>query len=175
MVDINSIKGTAPSGSEIYIYSDDYFPYNDSGFTDSTTPGNTGVYHFLNLEPGIYNILCKYQTGDTSVFAQQISVQAQDHPDTDTVMLTITGTIKGVLIDTLDKPVNGAYAYIKGSPYYTATNNLGEYLLTKIPDGRYTLEFITTNRNSWVKEPPVTVSVTVTAGKSTEMKPVIYK
>ncbi|HEX2959948.1 MAG TPA: carboxypeptidase-like regulatory domain-containing protein [Chitinispirillaceae bacterium] len=172
----NGIQGTAPSGTEIHLFSDEYYPYNDSGYTRSITVSDAGTYQFLNLESGNYNILFTYATSDTSVFVQRISVEASDHSDTDTVTFSITGTLKGTLIDTLSKPVRGAYAYIKGSPYYATTNDLGEYVLAKIPGGRYTLEFKLTNSNStWMTKSPVSVSVGVTSGKVTEIEPVTYK
>jgi hypothetical protein len=174
--DVNSIKGTAPAGSEIDIFSDDYFPFIDSGFTNNAIVNSTGSFQFFNLQPGSYNILCTYPKSDASVFVQKISVQTWDRPQTDTVTLTITGAIKGSLLDSLNKPVKNAYAYIKGSPFYAATNELGEFALNKIPDGMYTVIFKRTDTNSnSIKGPPVSVSVDVTAGKATEIEPVTYK
>jgi hypothetical protein len=174
--DMNSIKGTAPAGSEIYIFSDDYFPFSDSGFTNSAIVSDTGSFHFFNLMPGSYNILCTYPKSNASVFVQKISIQTWDRSQTDTVTLTITGVIKGTLVDSLNKPVINAYAYIKGSPFYTTTNDLGEFALNKIPDGMYTVIFKRTDTNSTsIKGPPVSVSVVVTAGKATEIESVTYK
>lgn len=173
---VNSINGTAPAGTEIRLFSNNYHPYNDSGYTDSITVSDTGTYQFSNLESGNYNILFTYTTDDTSIFVQQISVGAIYHSDTDTVTLAATGAVKGTLIDTLSKPVRDAYAYIKGSPFYATTNDSGEYVLSKIPDGLYTVSFTIKSRNAnAIKGSPVSVSANVTAGKATEIEPVIYK
>jgi hypothetical protein len=171
---LNSIKGTAPVGTEILIFSDDYYPFNDSGFTDNISVSNSKTFQFLNLESGNYNLFCTRAASDTSVFIQQISVQATHYSDT--VSFAITGAIKGALVDSLNKPLKGVYAYIKGSPFFASTNDLGEFELARIPDGVYSVLFKRTDTNStWIKGPPVSVSVAVTAGKATEITPVVYK
>jgi hypothetical protein len=170
------IAGSAPNGFEIRLFADDFYPFNDSGFSRSVTVSDSGTFQFLNLQSGNYNIYCKSSAGDTSVFIQQIVVQATDHSNTDTVALATVGIIEGKLVDTLSKPVRGGYAYIKGSPFFATTNDSGEYQLTTIPQGRYNLEFFVKNRSpNGIKGPPVSVSVDVSAGKTTVTEPVIYK
>lgn len=173
---VNSISGTAPEGFGIHVFSENYYPFNDSGFTESTTVGAAGTFKFSNLESGIYNMYCKSDAYDSSLFIQQIKVQPADRFDTDTVTITTPGNIDGKLIDTLYKPVKGAYAYIRGSSFFALTNDSGEYVVNHIPEGMYTVEFTIRNRgNSVTKGPPVSVSVNVFAGRATEIEPVIFK
>lgn len=172
----NSISGTAPRGFGIHVFSENYYPFNDSGFTDSTIVGAVGTFKFPNLQSGTYNMYCKSDAGDSSLFIQQIKVQPPDRFDTDTVTITTSGSIDGKLIDTLYKPVKGAYAYIRGSSFFARTNDSGKYVINHIPEGMYTVEFTIINRyNGVTKNPPVSVSVNVLAGRATETETVIFK
>jgi hypothetical protein len=169
------IEGIAPSGSEVRIYAENFYPYNDSGFKMNSIVNDSGEFRFDTLKPGNYNLYCKSGMRDSAIFVQKIQVALSNIADTDTVTLTKSGAVKGTLIDTLSKPVVSAYAFIKGSPFFVLTNAEGTYSFSNIPQGTYSISFIDVNRNGHPIKGGTSISVDVTAGRATELEPFVYK
>jgi hypothetical protein len=169
------IEGTAPSGSEVRIYAENYCPYNDSGFRMNSIVNDSGEFRFDKLKPGNYNFYCKSAIRDSAIFVQKIQVALSNSADNDTVAFTGSGSVEGKLIDTLSKPVVNAYAFIKGSPFFVLTNAEGAFSFSKIPQGKYSISFVDINRNGHPVKGGTYISVDVSAGRATELEPVVYK
>ena len=173
----DSIKGVGPSGAEVRIFAANYFPYNDSGFADTVTADQSGAFEFPGLTPGIYNVYSTSITNDLSVFISSIAIATSDNglPDTVEATFDTTGSIAGELVDTLKMPIENAYVFLQGSPFWTMTDNNGAYRLLKVPGGKYALTFIANNRNANWSTGPLTVSAKIIAGRETAMGQVTFE
>ncbi|MDO5575866.1 MAG: carboxypeptidase-like regulatory domain-containing protein [Fibrobacter sp.] len=173
---VNCIEGTAPNGFMVNIYSSDFYPHTNKGYTKYAIVDSSKIYKFGNLESGkYYNLYCYSIANDTSVFIQKIYVGNSNSTLVDTIDFTTTGTVSGNLVDTNGEPIQGADVYIVGSPFYNITNESGSYILNKIPAGSYEIVFSYESRFETNDNPSESVSVEVKANKVNKIDTVVYK
>lgn len=168
------IYGTAPVGHTIYLFSSDYCPYNDSGFSSTVNSDTSGTFSFNNIEEGEYALYCKLSNSDLSAFVQLIQIQSYNLNTSDTVAFDENGSFSGKLIDSSGTPMSQFNVYISGSPFFTITDSLGIYVLDNIPEGNYMLTFIESPNNNNSPKKKRTIAVSVDAGKNTAVDPVIF-
>lgn len=102
-----------------------------------------GSYSISNVPPGKYTVYSVSSIG-LSAFMENVEVEAGK---TVIVNLTLvpTGSIKGILLpfheDTLAGPVNlsGLLIYIPGTSYSAASDSAGDFIISNIPVGSYTI------------------------------------
>lgn len=167
------IYGTAPVGHTIYLFSSDYYPYNDSGFSSTATADSSGTFSFNNLENGEYALYCKLAGSDLSVFFKLI---LGSWGNTDTVFaFGENGSFSGKLIDDSGVPLSLYNVYIPGSPFFTVTDSSGVFVIDRIPEGNYKVYFSRSSNdiNSPTKSRK-TIEVTIDAGKKTVVDPVTF-
>lgn len=168
------IYGTAPAGNKVYLFSNHYCPYNDSGFSSVSKTDTSGSFSFNNLAEGEYTIYCKLANSDSSVIIQSIQVQSNHWSTPDTVEFDENGSFSGKLIDSSGIALSQSYVYISGSPFFTITDSSGIYILKAVPKGNYLVTF---SKESNGINPPNknrTIAVAVNAGKNTAIDPATY-
>lgn len=169
----DSIYGTAPVGHTIYLFSSDYCPYNDSGFSRTAIADSSGAFSFNNLKNGEYAVYCKLADSDLSVFVKLI---LGSWGNTDTVFaFGENGSFSGKLIDATGVPLSLYNVYIPGSPFFTVTDSSGGFVIDSIPEGNYKVYFSRNSNdvNSPTKSRKI-IEVTIGAGKETVVDPVTF-
>lgn len=138
----NLISGTTQPNARIYIFDQEYRPFkNPAGFEDSTIADSTGSFTLVSSREGRINLLVQNELKGTSGFIANIPVYS-DSVFADTLdSLCQPGFLKGKAIDSAGGIFALSYAFIKGSPFYTVTNNNGDFLLGPLPAGRFRIGF----------------------------------
>lgn len=169
------IYGTAPVGQTVYLFSSDYYPYNDSGFSRTTITDGSGAFSFNNLEIGEYAIYCKLADSDLSVFVKLTLNRSDGWGITDTVFpFGENGSFSGKLIDATGVPLSLYDVYIPGSPFFTVTDSSGAFVIDNIPEGNYMVYFSRSSNDINSPRKRKIIEVTVEAGKKTAVDPVTF-
>lgn len=135
------ISGKSIPDLSIFIYKDNYLPYSiNKGFCDSIISDDSGHFAFTSIPSGYYNLLAREKVGEKSVFIKRIPVFTDS-----TKLLYDTlrkpGFLTGISTDKAGNNLVLSYVFVKGSPFYTVTNNSGKFLLGPLPPNSYTLSF----------------------------------
>ncbi|NLL14922.1 MAG: carboxypeptidase regulatory-like domain-containing protein [Fibrobacter sp.] len=171
-----SIYGTAPVGHTIYLFSSDYCPYNDSGFSSTAIADSSGAFSFNNLEIGEYAVYCKLADSDLSVFVKLMLNRSDGWGIADTVFaFGENGSFSGKLTDATGVPLSLYDVYIPGSPFFTVTDSSGGFVIDSVPEGNYRVYFSKSSNdiNSPTKSRKI-IEVTIEAGKKTVVDPVTF-
>jgi hypothetical protein len=131
------IEGKAMPLATARLYSQDWLPFLDSGsFADSLAADSSGVFAFLSVPRGYYNLIIFSADQKNSGIFQNIPCQpAVSWADT-IDSLKAPGFLHGfatILADTLAF----SYAYVKGTPFYALTDVHGEFSIKALPPSRY--------------------------------------
>jgi hypothetical protein len=103
----------------------------------TTSTDSTGKF-VLNLPAGFYNI--EAQSGVTNKAMVQTVVTASSSVDLDFV-LTATGSISGDISEEENDGVQGRLVYIPGTSYNALTNREGEFVISNVPVGTYSIVY----------------------------------
>jgi hypothetical protein len=135
------ITGKSDHDLSISVYKDNYLPHNvASGFCDSTVSDDSGYFAFNSIPSGYYNLFAYERVGSKSVFIKRIAV----FTDSSSLLndsLRKPGFLTGISTDKSGNNLVLSYVFIKGSPFYTVTNNSGKFLLGPLPPNGYTISF----------------------------------
>ena len=119
-------------------------------FNRSVLSGPDGTYKFDELDSGFYNLVCKAQVGTDSLFANIYNVNndtiAPPNQPAHQLNLGIDtmlppGTISGRVHLDYDTAMSGVLCYIPGTSYNAVTGDSGNFKISKIPVGAYTVYF----------------------------------
>lgn len=129
--------GKASVNAHVYLYeysslqtASDLSPI-DSSFTDQS-----GFYQFTSLAKGTYNIIAANQASDkgfiNEILYESISYKADD------LVLEPPGKLLGVInIANTDK--SHGMCFLLGTSFISTTDSNGSFVISGIPEGRYTL------------------------------------
>jgi len=131
------IEGVTMPLSTAKLYSQDWLPFLDSGsFADSLAVDSSGVFAFLSIPRGYYNLIIFSADQKKSGIFQNIPCQTSlvwaDTIDS----LKAPGFLHGfatILADTLAF----SWAYVKGTPFYGLTDVHGKFSINALPPSRY--------------------------------------
>lgn len=170
----DKIYGTAPAGNTIHLFSNNYCPYKDSGFSGVCKVDTSGTFSFSNLLQGEYTIHCTRANPDSSAIIQSIMVQPNNFNSSDTAAFDENGSFSGILLDSYGVPLSQSYVYISGSPFFSITDSSGMYSISAVPKGNYQVTFSRVSNN--INSPNINrkIAITVNAGKNTAVDPVTY-
>ena len=133
-VQSGTITVSGKAGLKVMVYSNDYLPYNDSLFAD-TNLINDNQCTFNALPADSYTVLIADSAQELSAIFQNIRVDESSHSSyTDT--LGSGGSVSGK-IRLEGQPTPNAIAYIKGTPFFTESNDSGRYAFPSLPFGDY--------------------------------------
>ena len=117
-----------------------------SGVTVSTTPGGytaftntSGQYTISNVPPGTYTVEA-YKSGYGSVTQSNVQVVSNQTTTVNFTFSTGSGTITGTVRDSASNPLSGVTVRTVGASFSAVTNQSGQYTLSNVPAGTYTLE-----------------------------------
>jgi len=117
-----------------------------SAVTVSTTPGGytaftntSGQYTISNVPPGTYTVEA-YKSGYGSVTQSNVQVVSNQTTTVNFTFSTGSGTITGTVRDSASNPLSGVTVRTVGASFSAVTNQSGQYTLSNVPAGTYTLE-----------------------------------
>lgn len=138
----NVISGTTQPNARLYIFDQEYRPFkNPAGFEDSTIADSTGSFTLVSSREGRLNLLVQNELKGTSGFIANIPVYSGSVFADTLDSLCQPGFLKGKAIDSAGGIFALSYVFVKGSPFYTVTNNNGDFLLGPLPAGRFRIGF----------------------------------
>jgi hypothetical protein len=170
------VGGVTGPKATVLLYSKDWMPLSDSGtYADSTVTDTGGVFSFVNVPHGYYNLII-FAAGErgAGIFKNipcQASVTWADTIDT----LGGPGFLRGFAVaqnDTLAL----SYVYVKGTPFHAMTDSIGKFLMGPLPPSGYTLQLFglyTTSAGGPVKAVPDELVQGTHVGAITDSLPVI--
>jgi hypothetical protein len=138
-----SVAGTAPEGILVSIYSDDYLPHRDSGFTGSSMVYEDETFSFPALDTGTYTILALDTSRETGLIFTDIPVFPHTSGFSISDTMDLTAVISGIVYKDSIKQ-ESATVYIKGTPFYGHSDSSGAFIINRVPGATYTLhaEFV---------------------------------
>ena len=105
----------------------------------STTTAADGSYRIGNVTPGTYNVTAQ-KNGYTSQTQYNKTVTAGQTTTVDFNLTLVPGTIAGTVKDTNNNPLSGATVRTTTGGYSTTTNSSGQYTLSNVVPGTYSVE-----------------------------------
>jgi hypothetical protein len=132
-------EANSPVNATAQFFSPDYRPYNKLGYSsDVITSTSTGL-QWRAPNAGVFNIYIRDTSSGRAFFIEHISLQK----DTSYTIHRPSGTItaiSGKLITTDSSCVNNPYIVsINGSPFFTTSDENGDFELEYIPEGTTSL------------------------------------
>jgi hypothetical protein len=111
----------------------------------SATTDADGSFKVLNVPPGTYKILVEADTNADGVpdliYLQQATFTVGDTVDLGTILLTVPGAIQGVAAKAFQMTGNlGILVSIPNTTYVAVTNDLGQFTMSGVPPGTYSLK-----------------------------------
>lgn len=106
-----------------------------------------GEFVFNNIPYGMYNLMAK-KDRNTGVIQRNISVSASIQSSIDLILkLTATGEIKGQISVPSGFPQTGVIAFVAGTSYSAFTDATGNFTISSVPVGTYTVMFFASGLN----------------------------
>ncbi len=125
-----------------------------------------GQYTFTDVVPGIYTIYASMQNSTEKAVSTNIQVKADDTVTAETLKLTATGNISGIVtLDAASSGNLGFFVFVAGTGYLAITDDAGSFKISDLPAGKeYQLVIMKGNYTvAWTKI-TVNASETVNAG-----------
>jgi hypothetical protein len=110
--------------------------------SDSAVTDSAGLYLFTNLDTGTYSILAQYNKGQDTLYAMRSGiffVTKKLNVGVDT--LKLPGSIQG-RISISDSNKSGIFCYIPGTSFISISDSIGNYHVTNVPPGIYSISFM---------------------------------
>jgi hypothetical protein len=139
--------------------------YNRYSGTDSVLTDSTGRYVFESLVAGNYNLQGNYQSGSLVVLIRDVKFDGGNalvEVPTDT--LRAPGKISGRAL-LLEQDNGGIICYVPGTSYLAITDDSGSFVLSNIPQGKYTIAY---RKEGW--KTAKDTGVVVISGQTTELR-----
>jgi hypothetical protein len=140
---IDQKTGQAAVGVNVFLYKEDNFVSNDSSLQDSTKTITGGDYEFRDVPKGSYSVLARHiENKDTiTTFNRGIKIDSLSvYAGIDT--LKYPGAISGqVLLNNTGK--EGIFCYIPGTSFIATTDSAGNFKISLLPEGTYSLSVST--------------------------------
>jgi hypothetical protein len=122
------------AGNSVGLYSADFLPFSDSGFSSSATADSNGMALFPQLVPGRYQVVVRQTSGGKAALISDLAVPASGKM-TARARLEATGTLAGAITDSL--PAFVGVIYVPGTPFFALGDSLMRYELSGLPQGIY--------------------------------------
>jgi hypothetical protein len=162
-----TVRGSAPVGSTVYLFSKSYSPLAPSnemkGFGDSISLDSGITFSFTTIrDSGSYNILARNTPADSGALISALHVRSGGH-DSLVAAFDRLGKIRG----TVSRIVSGGNTvaakdqgiYCEGSNLTARSDSLGSYTIDKVPVGRFFVRLMRLQITvSGQNEQPVTLS-----------------
>lgn len=165
---ICNTDGSPIKNAAVYLVPDGYSAYSSNNMAiDSTTSNESGMYAFQVKNSGTFNLLAT--DGSRSAFKKSISVNTKSVMNLEDQRLTEGGSLNGTVHLQGMRNHSSAVIILPGTNIYTIpTDSTGNFLIPNLPQGTYTLRFLTTNEGFAITE----LTITVLSGKTTPVEPV---
>jgi formylglycine-generating enzyme required for sulfatase activity len=133
----------------------------------STTTDADGNFTISGVPPGTYLIQVDADTNSDGVtdltYMQVATFTAGQTVDLGTILLTVPGAIQGVVTKAFQSTANaGILVFVPGTSFVGQTNDLGQFTITDVPPGTYSLRATCTGYL-----PAAVVNVAVGSGQTT--------
>ena len=162
-----SINGTVRDSVTNAAIAGAMLSYIDTGGrSGNTTTASDGTYTFSNLASGTYTVTAS-DTGYATQSATSVTVNAGASTTQNFALVPQPGTISGTVTDSVTHagivPATVSYTGPGGSGGTTNTTDVnGDYTLTMLPEGSYTVTAAATNHSSQITTVNVTPGATTT-------------
>jgi hypothetical protein len=129
---------TTVPGTTLMIFDSRYSPGDTLRYADSAIVGDSGQVLFTGLPAGLYNIFAYPIVSDAGAAVLGIPINANysDSTISDSAQFSSLKSITGT-VTRQGQPDSLAEVFIRGSLYYSKTDNQGSYRFDKVPVGSY--------------------------------------
>lgn len=137
--------GIPVAGVSIVLVKSDFDPIHDASHFDTLYSDSLGVYNFLSVEDGIYNL--QIGSENQCAFRNNVVVQEGELEESIVDTLTQTGSLKGVVQYQHGDNHKGIFIIFLGTERYTTTiDSTGTFRIDNLAEGDYQVKIITESK-----------------------------
>lgn len=128
-----TIEGTAPPYSQVYLFDTSYIPYIDIGTGFGTSVDFDGAFEF-SVAPGTYNILVIVRDGsEAGILQKTVSPENSPGGEPEKNDLQKTGSVSGSVEADSGETI---LVYIAGTSYYRILTGSSSFSFQSVPSGK---------------------------------------
>lgn len=137
----DSLKET-PSGTlpvALFLFSSDYQPYDDAGYTTEVLANDEGAFVLDTLFSGTFSLMAYTVPDSQGLYMDAIPVYDSITGYTVRKNFSSCGMISGTIHDVSQAKADQTGAYIIGTPFFMLTDSIGSFSFRSVPAGTYTV------------------------------------